>query len=181
MESSTSGTLGPEDRILVVLVSSFCPLLYISVVEEIRQTRISWPGYCKRWATYWFFFFLLLLFICLYKIEIFLDTICEAQAKTWFGEGFLHSIRPTVAQLENFPNFFETSPGLTNRLWQVIFKIYMWKGYFLKNPGINPEGVAFTVGLWLNKESHCHKLECAQKELICHRSNRVFKKKIVSY
>ena len=154
---SASGTLGPGDRILVVLVSFLCPLLYIFVVEEIRQTRISPPGYCKGRATYWGFFLLLLLFICFYKVEIFLDTICEAQAKTWFGEGFLHSIRLTVAQLENFPNFFETSPGLTIRLWQVIIKIYMWKGY-KKNPGKNPEGVAFTAGLRLNKESHCHKL-----------------------
>ena len=79
---SASGTLGPGDRILVVLVSFLCPLLYIFVVEEIRQTRISPPGYCKGRATYWGFFLLLLLFICFYKVEIFLDTICEAQAKT---------------------------------------------------------------------------------------------------
>ena len=54
---SASGTLGPGDRILVVLVSFLCPLLYIFVVEEIRQTRISPPGYCKGRATYWGFFF----------------------------------------------------------------------------------------------------------------------------
>ena len=52
-------------------------------------------------------------FFDFYKVEVFLDTICETQAKNLVWEGFLHSIRPTVAQLEIFPNFFVTSPGLT--------------------------------------------------------------------
>ena len=44
MESPTKGTLGPCDRIPVVFVYSYCPLLHIFVVEEIRQTRASLPG-----------------------------------------------------------------------------------------------------------------------------------------
>ena len=43
MESPTSGTLGPEDRIPVVGACSFCPLLYIFVLEEVRQSRTYPP------------------------------------------------------------------------------------------------------------------------------------------
>lgn len=48
--------------------------------------------------------FVLFCFV-LNTIGVSLNTFCETQTQTCLGAGFLHSIGPAVAQLENFPNF----------------------------------------------------------------------------
>lgn len=104
MDSLTRETLGPHDRIPAVFSFSRCPFFVVEG-KKTNQNIPTWIVEGKANIVGWVFLLVLFCFVLFNTIGVSLNTFCEPQTQTCLGAGFLHSIGPAVAQLENFPNF----------------------------------------------------------------------------